>query len=63
MDLHLFKRVLLSTHGSYYPRIFDQFLNGYRNERGKDAREIIDRITSIELRGRYIPKEKRRKIS
>ena len=61
MDLHLFKRVLLSTHGSLYPRIYDHFLQGYQIERGTEGLDIINRITAIELRGRYIPKEKRRK--
>jgi N6-L-threonylcarbamoyladenine synthase/protein kinase Bud32 len=60
MDLHLFNRVLQSTHGCYYPQLYDAFLTGYRKI-DANADEIINQIAKIELRGRYIPKHKRRK--
>lgn len=61
MDLHLFKRVLSSTHGLHYPKIYEKFIQGYHTERGQEGLEIINRVATIELRGRYVPKEKRRK--
>ncbi|MHA1719798.1 MAG: bifunctional N(6)-L-threonylcarbamoyladenine synthase/serine/threonine protein kinase [Promethearchaeota archaeon] len=59
MDLHLFKRVLSSTHGDYYPFLFKQFLQGYSAENISDLDEIISRINNIELRGRYISNRKK----
>ena len=61
MELHLMKRVLMSTHGEYYPQIYPAFLQGYRTVFKDGANEIIDHIDAIELRGRYIAKDKRRK--
>ncbi len=53
MDLHLFKRVISSTHGKYFPDLYDQFIQGYSEVEKKDQSEIISRINQIELRGRY----------
>jgi len=61
MDLHLYKRVLSSTHGLHYPQIYEKFIQGYQTERGQEGLEIINRVAAIELRGRYVLKEKRRK--
>jgi Kae1-associated kinase Bud32 len=61
VDLHLFKRVLMSTHGSYFNECYDNLLGGYEEEYGKDSSEIIERISVIESRGRYIEKEERKK--
>ena len=60
MDLHLFKQVLLSTHGSCFNPAYTCFIRGYRQEMGNKAEKILSRIDKIELRGRYIPKTKRR---
>ncbi len=64
VDLHLFKRVLLSSHGTDYKICFDAFLDGYRTEYGKAkvnvSKEIIRNMTTIETRGRYIRKEDRK---
>jgi len=64
VDLHLFKRVLLSSHGTDYKICFDAFLDGYRTEYGKakvnESKEIIRNMTTIETRGRYIKKEDRK---
>jgi len=63
VDLHLFKRVLMSSHGENYEFCFKCFLNGYRNEYLNDSEElcqlIINNIKNIETRGRYIKKENR----
>ncbi|TFF99971.1 MAG: Kae1-associated serine/threonine protein kinase [Promethearchaeota archaeon] len=63
VDLHLFKRVLMSSHGDNYEFCFKCFLNGYRNEYLNDSPQlcklIIRNITNIETRGRYIKKEDR----
>ena len=56
MDLHLFKRVISSTHGKYFPYLYDQFIQGYskvENSDQNEINEIILRINQIELRGRY----------
>ena len=56
MDLHLFKRVISSTHGKFYPYLYDQFILGYSKAEISDRNEIqdiISRINQIELRGRY----------
>ncbi len=63
VDLHLFKRVLISSHGKDYKYCFDAFLEGYRSEYKKiDSTEwkaIIKNIDAIESRGRYIKSEER----
>ena len=61
VDLHLFKRVLTSTHGNLYEIVYPSLLAGYREQVGSAAEEIIHQIDKIEIRGRYIAKEKRRK--
>ncbi|MHA1512019.1 MAG: bifunctional N(6)-L-threonylcarbamoyladenine synthase/serine/threonine protein kinase [Promethearchaeota archaeon] len=56
MDLHLFKRVISSTHGKYFPYLYDQFIQGYTAVEKTDQNEnseINSRINQIELRGRY----------
>jgi len=64
VDLHLFKRVITSSHEKLYDVIFPAFIEGYKNSytnENKDiAEEIVKRIKKIELRGRYIKKEKRK---
>ncbi len=62
-DLHLFKRVLISSHGSDFSLCFDAFLEGYREGYGIDkideCRSILKNISIIETRGRYVKKEDR----
>jgi len=64
VDLHLFKRVLLSSHGTDYKNCFDAFLGGYSTEYGRakvnESQEIIRNMIKIETRGRYIKKEDRK---
>ena len=61
-DLHLFKRVLISSHGSDFTICFDAFLEGYREgygiEKKNECRDILKNISIIESRGRYV-KERR----
>ena len=63
VDLHLFKRVLISTHGSNFNLCFSAFLDGYRKEydltQNSEAETIIKNISVIETRGRYVKKEER----
>ncbi|MFX0142457.1 MAG: KEOPS complex kinase/ATPase Bud32 [Candidatus Hodarchaeota archaeon] len=58
VDLHLFKRVLISSHGQDYKHCFDAFIEGYISEYKKndsnDWKDIIKNIDAIESRGRYI---------
>ncbi len=56
MDLHLFKRVISSTHGKYFPLLYNQFIQGYytvEKMNPTENDEINSRINQIELRGRY----------
>ncbi|MHA1148706.1 MAG: KEOPS complex kinase/ATPase Bud32 [Promethearchaeota archaeon] len=63
VDLHLFKRVLISSHGSDFKICFSAFLDGYRKEydlaQNSEAKIIIKNISVIETRGRYVKKEER----
>ena len=59
VDLHLFKRVIVSTHGKYFEDCFPPFSQGYCEEFGEGGDLVIDRIHDIELRGRYVPKTDR----
>lgn len=58
VDLHLFKRVLISSHGKNFELCFNSFLNGYRSEYEQvdkqECSQIIKNIRAIESRGRYI---------
>ena len=62
-DLHLFKRVLISSHGNDFIICFDAFLEGYREgygpEKIDECKQIIKNISIIETRGRYVKKEDR----
>ena len=62
-DIHLFKRVLISSHGNDFFICFEAFLEGYREGYGTDkireCEEIIKNVSIIETRGRYIKKEDR----
>lgn len=63
VDLHLLKRVLISSHGRDYASCFNAFLGGYRLEYEKsgsfECDEIIKNIDAIETRGRYIKSDQR----
>lgn len=63
VDLHLLKRVLISSHGNDYELCFNAFLEGYRLEYEKnndiEYHQIIKNIDAIESRGRYIKSEDR----
>ena len=64
VDLHLFKRVLISSHGKDFNMCFNAFLIGYREEYDKynvsECNQIIKNIEAVETRGRYVKKEERR---
>jgi len=63
VDLHLLKRVLVSSHGKDYECCFDAFLNGYKSEYMKvdssECDQIIKNIDAIETRGRYVKSDQR----
>ncbi|MHA2037631.1 MAG: KEOPS complex kinase/ATPase Bud32 [Promethearchaeota archaeon] len=63
VDLHLFKRVLISTHGNDFEFCFNAFLEGYRSEYENisktECNQIIKNINAIESRGRYVKPEDR----
>ncbi|MCD6515283.1 MAG: Kae1-associated serine/threonine protein kinase [Candidatus Odinarchaeota archaeon] len=55
VDLHLLKTILKSTHNDFYPQSFNIITEAYIKEYGKEqGSAIINRIASIEVRGRYI---------
>jgi TP53 regulating kinase-like protein len=64
VDIHLFKRVLISSHGSNFKFCFNAFLEGYRSEYGRvnmgECKLIIKNIDAIESRGRYVKSEDRK---
>jgi TP53 regulating kinase-like protein len=64
VDLHLFKRVLISSHGSNYEFCFKAFLEGYQTEYEKlnlsECKSIIKNANTIETRGRYVKSEDRK---
>lgn len=63
VDLHLFKRVIISSHGELFDDIFPYFLNGYKSEYSSKNQDILSdiirTIEDVESRGRYIKKDKR----
>ncbi|MHA1804865.1 MAG: KEOPS complex kinase/ATPase Bud32 [Promethearchaeota archaeon] len=63
VDLHLFKRVLLSSHGKVFQKGFNYFLEGYAKKSEKlgfkEFKQIIKNVSVIETRGRYVKKEER----
>ncbi len=63
VDLHLLKRVLISSHGTDWKLCFNAFLEGYQNgyldANPDECKAIIKNISVIETRGRYIKKEER----
>jgi Kae1-associated kinase Bud32 len=64
IDVHLFKRVISSTHATLFDAIFPRFLAGYgdfMNARGKteEFHKMTKRLAQIETRGRYVEKNKR----
>ena len=63
VDIHLLKRVLISSHGTDYKVCFNSFLEGYRqgynDKESKIYDQVIKNIRVIETRGRYIKREER----
>ena len=63
VDIHLLKRVLISSHGEYFKVCYNAFLEGYRlgYERidKNKCEEIIKNVDAVESRGRYIKPEDR----
>lgn len=63
VDLHLLKRILISTHGKDSNMCFNAFLRGYHQEypeeSTEESRQIMKNIDVIETRGRYVKKEER----
>jgi len=64
VDLHLFKRVLISSHGPDFDKCFKAFIKGYLSDydlNGSDkGKYVIKNINSIESRGRYVKQEERK---
>jgi len=61
VDIHLFKRVLESTHHYVANEAWEAFIGGYRASLGPKAEEVIQRAKEIELRGRYVAERRARR--
>jgi TP53 regulating kinase-like protein len=60
VDLHLMKRAFQSTHFRFAGECFKNVLEGYTETVGtEESQKVIDKISEIESRGRYISKQKR----
>ncbi len=63
VDIHLFKRVLISSHGKDYTICFKSFLEGYRLEYENfdptKCETVIKNMEVIATRGRYVKPEER----
>lgn len=62
VDLHLFKRVLESTHHRVAGEAWAAFTEGYRAVMGAEADEVLDKVREIELRGRYVSERRKRAV-
>lgn len=65
VDIHLFKRVITSTHAGDYELMFPPFLAGYKAHlegqgRSAEFKRVERRLEQIESRGRYVEKSKRK---
>ena len=58
-DIHLLHRTLNSTHFEVAAESYDAIMKGYKDEMGKGAEEVIERVREIERRGRYVKKDER----
>jgi len=57
VDLHLMRRMLISTHFTHADELFSAFSEGYRSAMGSEADEALSRMEEIERRGRYVERE------
>ncbi|MHA1796214.1 MAG: hypothetical protein ACTSUK_08880, partial [Promethearchaeota archaeon] len=60
MDIHLFYRVVRSSHGEHYEVMIHPFLSGYQKNYQGNFSKIMERVQNIGLRGRYIAKSLRK---
>jgi TP53 regulating kinase-like protein len=61
VDLHLYRRAVESTHASIATRMYEAFLEGYKEVMGEEALKVAGRAEEIRLRGRYV-EERRRSV-
>lgn len=57
VDLHLMRRMLISTHYMLKEELFKAFEDGYRSILGGDAEAVFKKMKEIEKRGRYVERE------
>jgi Kae1-associated kinase Bud32 len=50
VDIHLFKQALESRHYKAYDKAYKEFMKGYNP---KNKKEILERLETVEKRGRY----------
>lgn len=62
VDVHLLIRVLESSHFALKEELLRCFLRGYREVLGDEvAREVVDKVAEIRMRGRYVEERRVRK--
>jgi len=54
VDVHLLKTAMASTHFHLFSAYYSSALEGYESEMGKDASTVLDRLSEVEKRGRYV---------
>lgn len=57
VDLHLMRRMLVSTHYMFEEELFKAFEDGYRSIMGGEAEAVFKKMKEIEKRGRYVERE------
>lgn len=59
VDVHLFLRILESTHTSLSKILYEYFIEGYESIRGEKTKLVLDKVSEIRMRGRYIASRRR----
>ena len=60
VDLHLMKRAFQSTHFRFAEECFNSVIEGYAEVVGhKTAEKVLEKISEIEKRGRYISERRK----
>jgi len=52
VDIHLFKQALEAKHFQHWEKLFEEFQKSY-SKNNSEAKQIFERMTAVERRGRY----------
>jgi len=53
VDIHLLKQALEAKHFKNWKILFEEFKRGYKSLEPKEAEKVLNKLNSIEKRGRY----------